>query len=516
MRSLRVLKNVASNYARFFVSGALGFVLTPFMVHRMGDGNYGIWVTVFSLTGYFGLFDQGIRPSLVRYVSRDHTKGDFEGLARTLSSALVLYTGVGVLALAATFVVSAQFGHWFNIAPESVEETRLVVLLAGASVALGFPFGVFGAALSGLQRYDLGNVIGVGVSIVRAIAFVVVLRLGWGLVGLAWASLAMNLVGHLLSWLTVWRLLPNVPFGARFVTRERLRLIGSYSGIAFLGALASNLTHQTDALVITAFLGAASVTPFALAGGLVDNVRSLVHSATWVLSPTASELETRGESSKLHAMMIAGSMYSVLMSWPVLFALVIFGENLLTTWVDAEHASAATLITILAVPTLLALPQSATSALLFGISRHKGVVALSLLNALLNLGLSILWVRPFGLTGVAMGTAVPLAVVSGVATLVYGCRALELPLGRYLWEGLVRPGLVSLVFVVPAIAIQLLFRPMGWLALGLTVGGCWIPYAYCAWRFGMGAAERDRWGRIAPKFLRQRGTPAADAREVTP
>ena len=42
------------------------------MVHLLGDGDYGLWVTVFSLTGYFGLFDQGIRPSLVRYVSRDH------------------------------------------------------------------------------------------------------------------------------------------------------------------------------------------------------------------------------------------------------------------------------------------------------------------------------------------------------------------------------------------------------------------------------------------------------------
>ncbi len=466
MRSLRVLKNVASNYLRFFVSGFLGFVLTPLMVHLMGDGHYGIWVTVFSLTGYFGLFDQGIRPSLVRYVSRDHANGDHEGLARTLSSALTLYTGVGIVTMIASFVVSAQFGHWFHLGPADLAEANVVVLLAGASVALGFPFGVFGAALSGLQRYDIANWIGIGVSIVRSVAFVVVLRMGGGLVGLAWVSLAMNMVGHVLSWVAVGRLLPDVAWGTRFVTRERLRLIASYGGIAFVGALANSLTHQSDALVITAFLGAASVTPFALAAGLVDNVRSLVYSATWVLSPSASELEARGEGQKLHEMMIAGSMYSVLMSWPILFALVIFGESLLTTWVDARHASAATLLTILAVPTLLALPQSATSALLFGISRHKGVVALSLLNALVNLGLSVWWARPFGLPGVALGTAIPLALISGLATLIYGCRALELPLGRYLWQGLARPGLASLAFVVPALAIQFWLRPTGWLALG--------------------------------------------------
>ena len=87
IRSVRVLKNVLTNYLRFFLAGAIGFLVTPVMVHLLGDGDYGLWVTVFSLTGYFGLFDQGIRPSLVRYVSRDHALGDREGLARTVSSA---------------------------------------------------------------------------------------------------------------------------------------------------------------------------------------------------------------------------------------------------------------------------------------------------------------------------------------------------------------------------------------------------------------------------------------------
>jgi len=388
------------------------------------------------------------------------------------------------------------------------------VLIAGATVALGFPFGVFGAALSGLQRYDVANAIGVAIAVARAIAFVIVLRLGGGVVGLAWASLAMSLTGHGLSWVFARRLLPQLSFGLRHVTREHLGLIGSYSGIAFLGALATSITFQTDSLVITAYIGAASVTLFALAAGLVENVRTLVHSATWVLSPTASELETRGETSKLHDMMILGSMYSVLLSWPPLFALVIFGRNLLTTWVDARHAEAAGLLTTLALPTLLSLPQSTTSSILFGISRHKGVVALSVLNSLINLALSILWVKPLGLKGVALGTAVPLALIGGLATLIYGCRELRLPIGRYLWGGMIRPGLASAVFLIPALAAQRAFHPVGWAPLGFVVAGSWLVFAGVAWRFGLTSAERGRWARLAPGMFKRRGLSRA-AGEVT-
>ena len=501
MRSIRVLRNVITNYARD-VSGALiSFVLTPLMVHMLGEGGYGLWVTVFSLTGYFGLVDQGLRPSLVRYVSRDRAAGDQDSLSRTLSSAFALYTVAGVLVLVATAWVAAQAGTWFKIDPAAIPAARTTVMVAGLSLAIGFPFAVFGATLSGLQRYDVANGIGITIGIARALAFVVVLRSGGGIVELAWASLVSNLAGHLWTVAAVRRLLPDARWSPRLVDREHMRRIGSYGGIAFVGALASRIAFQTDSLVIITFLSASLVTPFALAAGLVDNVRSLVYSATWVLSPTASEMETRGETQPLQAMLIAGSKYAVLLSWPVLFALMVFGENLLATWIGDKRGSAASLLVVLALPTLLALPQSAASSMLFGIGRHRGVVMLSILSAALNLGLSLLWVRPYGLNGVALGTAVPLALVSGLATMIYAARAMSLPFRRYLWEGLVAPGLVASVFLVPAFAIQALWRPSGWVPLGLAVAGSWIVFALVAWFFGITPADRERWVRVVPRAL---------------
>jgi O-antigen/teichoic acid export membrane protein len=379
-------------------------------------------------------------------------------------------------------------------------------MVSGVSLALGFPLGVFGATLSGLQRYDIANTIGIGVSLLRVVAFVIVLRLGGQLVELAWCSLALNLIGQGLSFYFVRRQLPAVSFSPRHVDRETLRRIGSYSGYAFVGALATTITFQTDALVITAFMGAAAVTPFALAASLVNQSRQLVHAATWVLSPTASEMDTRGEQQNLREMMVLGSKYGVLVSWPVLIALIIFGPNVLTTWVGERFAESASLLTILAVPTMFALPQSAASSVLFGISRHRGVVALSLLNAVVNLGLSVLWVRPFGLAGVAWGTAVPLFLVAGLGMMVFGARALQMPIGPYLWEGLLRPGLVSLAFIPPALLAQALWHPVGWVPLLGVCAGCWGVFALVAWRWGQNAGERARWKSAVPRLF---GLPAA-------
>jgi O-antigen/teichoic acid export membrane protein len=512
VRIIRVARNVVTNYLRFFSIGVIAFLLTPIMVRVLGDEGYGLWVTVFSLTGYFGLVDQGLRPSLVRYVSRDQARGDVEGLSRTLSSALLLYGCAGALVLLLTVVAALQFGHWFRIDPAQLPAAQATVLLAGLSLAIGFPFGVFGATLSGLQRYDIANGLGIVVAIVRALVFVVVLRMGGGIVALGWVALATNLLGHILTRMAVQRLLPDVRITLRHVSAPHLRLIGAYSGYAFIGALAASLTFKSSALVITAFMGAALVTPFAIAAGLVDNARTLVHSATWVLSPTASELETLGEKDKLHLMLIDGAKYSVLLCWPVLFALIVFGGNLLETWVPADwNPVAATVLTVLSIPTLVALPQSAASSVLFGVSRHRGVVVLAMISALATLLLSILWARSQGLVGVALGTAVPLLLVGGVATAVYAARALDMPLGRYLWEGMVRPGLVSMVFLGPALLIQAWWRPTGWGPLALAVGVPWLVFAALAWQVGLAPSERTRWKGVVPRLFGAgaKPTPAA-------
>lgn len=523
MRGLRVLRNVVSNYLRFVVFAVVGIVLTPVLVHGLGDRDYGLWTTVFSLTGYFGLLDQGIRPSLVRYVSRDHALGDDVGLSRTISSAMALYLGAGLLTMAIAVIVARFAPAHLPLDPDQRALAPALVLLVGGTIALGFPLGVFGAVLSGLQRYDLANLVGVAAGVLRAVAFVVVIRMGGGLLALGWTSLIVNVLGHIVTAIMARALLPRARISPTFVDRPHLRAIASYGGWAFVGALASNIAFQTDSIVITSILGAALVTPFAIASGLVENARSLVTAATVVLAPTASEMETLGERDKLHAMLVAGCKYSVLLSWPVLLGLVIFGPNLLTTWVGERYASASLLLTILVVPTFVALPQATAASVLYGISRHRGIVILSIVAAVANLALSILWARwpaPMealfgrtldpGLVGVAMGTAVPLFVVSGVATAWYACRALEMPLLRYLDLGMLRPGLASLAFAIPAMAAQRAWHPTGWWPLLGTCAACWLVFVAVAWRFALPDDERARWARLVSGAL-GRGRPATAA-----
>src|ERR1700724_1537058 len=104
----QIVKNVSSNWFSLGINVVVGLLLTPFILHRLGDTANGLWVIIFSVTGYYGLFDLGIRSSIVRYVSKFTATGDREKLTHFVNTALFSYTCIGLVSMGLTVWLSSS------------------------------------------------------------------------------------------------------------------------------------------------------------------------------------------------------------------------------------------------------------------------------------------------------------------------------------------------------------------------------------------------------------------------
>src|ERR1700745_238147 len=103
---IAILKNVGSSWFALSLNILVGIFLSPYILHHLGDEAAGIWVLIFSITGYYGLFDLGIRSSIIRFVSKTKATHDAAGASRVISPSLFSYSCVGALALLITIVAS--------------------------------------------------------------------------------------------------------------------------------------------------------------------------------------------------------------------------------------------------------------------------------------------------------------------------------------------------------------------------------------------------------------------------
>src|SRR5580704_12259656 len=129
----QIIKNVGSTWFSLGCDVLVGLLLSPIILHWLGDTAFGIWVLIFSITGYYGLFDMGIRSSVVRYVSKFTATGESEKLNRLVNTSLWSYTLIGATVLLITVVGSSYVDSIFKIPREFLTTARWLFLMVGTS-----------------------------------------------------------------------------------------------------------------------------------------------------------------------------------------------------------------------------------------------------------------------------------------------------------------------------------------------------------------------------------------------
>jgi len=497
----QVLKNVSSSWFSLGVNVVTGFILSPFIVHHLGDEAFGLWILIFSVTGYYGLFDLGIRSSIVRYVAKYSATGESEQLNRLVNTAMFSYSAIGAVAMSITLVAAYFVSSIFKIKPEFVTTARWLLLMVGASVSLGFPLGVFSGMLEGLQRFYVLNFTNITSTILRTVLIIVALQHGGGLISVALITVALPIVNQLVNATVAFRQV-RVHISPKYVNRDTLKLIAGYSGTTFLIIVASRLRFKTDAMVIGTFVGAAAVTYFTIGSRLVDYCTEAVHSMAQIFVPMSSQSDALGDMHRLRTIFVAGNRMCALVTLPLTAILVILGKSVIEAWMGAKYVSTSyPVLLVLIVPSTLMLVQVASSRVLFGMGKHKTLAKVTLVEGVANLVLSIILVRKYGIIGDAVGTAIPLTCTMLLFLPHHLCRILGLRLLSYLRHAFLLPIALNIPLVIVLLALQRWFVPHHLLqlslqlAIGLAVyslGVGWAVWKKKVWHVkGLSYDERD-------------------------
>jgi O-antigen/teichoic acid export membrane protein len=403
---------VVSNWLATGATLAAGFFLAPFVVHRLGNVAYGVWVLAISTVNYLTLLDLGMRSSVLRFVSKGHTQQDHEGASEIISAALWVRLQISALVLVLSGGLAAIFPHVFKVPPSLALDAREAILIIGVTTAVTMSLGVLGGVLSALNRYDLQSYATLTQLAIRVIGVVGVLLAGHGIVAIAICELISAVVGNILLAAIARKIYPELRIRLKKPKMDVLRQIWSYSVYAFLITVAIQLVYQTDNLVVGAFVSASAVTFYSIGNSLCRYADQIVGSMTMTFVPAASTYEASGDTSSLRSLYYNGTRATMAISLPILATLLIRGHSFIGLWMGPQYATTSgNVLMILATALLFSMPNGPAGAIAYGVEKHKVIAKWAIGEAIANLLLSMALAHWFGILGVAIGTLVPSLVV---------------------------------------------------------------------------------------------------------
>ena len=258
----RASLNVAAFGLDFGVKTAVGLVITPLLVGRLGTVLFGTWEMLDRLAGYVA--SVGGRPSeaLRLLVANRQTIADPAAQRRVVGGALVVWLICLPLAAAAAAVVAWYAPAITGAGPGLRTTIRIAAALVLAGGVLGGLLSIPDAALHGMNLGYKRMELQAGLSVVGGVLTGAAAYGGLGLAGVSTAQLVVAAVTGLCYWgiartYVTW-------FGAARPTRADLRALFAMSGWLSLGDVIAKLLLASDLVILGFMLSPSVVTTYVL------------------------------------------------------------------------------------------------------------------------------------------------------------------------------------------------------------------------------------------------------------
>jgi O-antigen/teichoic acid export membrane protein len=427
-RTNRFLSGIGFGYAGQVLATVVGLWLTPFLLFRIGQHNYGLWLVGTQLMFYLGLLDLGIVALLPRETAFA------TGRAGRIEEALELPVIVGQTARLILWqmpLVAAGAVIIWSLMPAEWESLRNPIGVVLAAFVLTFPLRIFNAVLHGLQDLAFLGRMGIITYLISTGCIVALILAGGGLYALAVGWTVLQLVGALSGWYRLRthfptvlpRSLPKMPWQT---ARKRL---GQGFWIS-LNQIAQVLLNGTDILIIGKLFGPAAVVPFVITGKLIGVLSNQPQMLMAAAGPALSQMRMGEPRERLSEVCIALSQAMLMLSGAVVCTVLVVNQGFVGRWVGAGQYGGFWLTALILVSMLLRHWNLTVGYALLCFGYERRLCLTALVDGALSTSAVFLFVRLFGLIGAPLGLIVGACLVSLPGNVSALARESEMSLRR--------------------------------------------------------------------------------------
>lgn len=495
-----IAKNTLVNLTGEVIPILVGFLATPYVIHRLGVERFGILSIAWVLSTFFMVFDLGLGRATTKYVAQALGEGRPERIPSivwtSLGCLLVLGAAAGVmLAIIDRFF----FDSVFKLPASLGGEARASVYVVSAAIPFLLSSSALTGALQGGQRFDLYNAVRIPSGMSYPLLAAAGVFFGLTLPQIVILQ-ALAAVGSLVALLVLcFKAFPSMRHRLLTTPRELRALVtlGGWFTVVFLVSIA--LVHL-DKLVISSVASVAALTFYMPPFSVVNRLWVLPNSLYTTMFPVFG---SAGASRKeeLGRLLFGSLKHLILVSGPVFTLLIFFARDFLRLWLGNEFAEKSTLVLqVLAVGFFLNTIAWIPSTLLQGLGRVDLVAKIFLLELPGYFGLVWWLVEKQGITGAALAWAIR----GGAEAALF--MAVSRKFVRYGFSGVIRSGLLRALIVIGALVLATVSMPSSFRDLSLihavVTAGLVALFGLVAYRFAMDESERRV---IKAPFLRVTG-----------
>jgi len=474
----QLFKSSTFRFVESSIEILISIILTPFLIHHLGDSHYGLWILILSTLGWFKFAEFGFPDAIQRSIILAIESSDTQKVNILYSVSIVLFGVLGLIA-ASLVLTLALFPEVLGIQQKDLHTASIILSVLALKIFWDFIMNCFHGFFMAYLRMDIDANLSSLNSIIRSL-LIFYLILDLNIYGAVLATMIADIMTYSLKVHYAKKLDPNFHFKMKLVKLSEIKELFSFSKHIIISSITLNINGRIDPIIITHLFGLKFVALYSVTSRLVTHVEGLVTAVVGVFLPLFTKLVARKvEINTAFNQIIYLNFFIVILFYT---PLAILAENFITLWIGANYSTAAELAFILGFAFMCRTISRPIKDVLLAQAQHKLISLINLAGITLNITLSIFLGLLWGLKGIAIATVVSFFLSDVILYLLmykhYNKIQITPLFLKFIFMSVIYTVLVSIGKFILS-----LMQPLSWGEIILAGGTCEVTIILFTWVF---------------------------------
>jgi hypothetical protein len=502
-------KGALLSYLSIFLTNGIGLLLTPYIIHKLGDSEYGLYTLIGSLIAYIGVLDFGLNNTIIRFVAKYRAQNDKTGEENFLATSLLIYAAISALIVVAGIALYFNLDTLFpKLTPAEMSKAKLMFAILIFNLAFELPGGTFAAICSAYEQFVFPRALKISEYVLRSVMVVALLWKGGDALSIVVLDTILNLLVIVISAYYVFRKL-RVKIKLHVFEFPLVKTIFSYSVWIFVYAIVGQFQWRFGQVVLGMLSGTTAVAIYGVGIMLGTYYGAFSAAISSVFLPRATKMTVHDASpAELTSMMIKIGRFSLLILLLILGGFFLFGQQFVFLWVGKTYSDSWIIAFTIMVSYTVPLVQTFANSILEATNRFYFKSLTYIFFVVLGTGFGAYLVPAYGSLGLLFGSTLGW-IISQVVMNIYFERVLKLELGRFFKE--VSTGIVPAFLFLLFLGYWLNFLPgANWFNLVLKIVLFVMLFAAIMYKFGLNGFERQTVLEFLPFYKKKKSITPVD------
>ncbi|MDN4526718.1 lipopolysaccharide biosynthesis protein [Fictibacillus fluitans] len=480
------------SYLLLVLNSAISIVYTPIMLKLVGQSDYGLFSLASSAIGYVSILNFGLGNAVIRYTAKYKAIGDQEKCNQLYGMFSVMYGVLGFLALIAGIIVTFFSETIFSnsLTGEEVIKLKVLIGIMALNLAVGIGFGVFSVIVLAHEKFIYQKTLNIISSMITPLLTWPLLEMGYGVITISVVNTVISLITILLNIHYCFKVLKIKIVFKKFES-SLLKEILVFSSYIFLNLVIGQLYWSTDQVILGIYSGTVAVSIYSLAASFTGYFSGFSSAISNVFLSKVSRMVAQNLPDKeISDLFIRiGRVQYIVISF-ALSGFIVFGKEFIVLWVGKNYSESFIIALLILIPMIVSLIQGMGGIVLQAKNMQKFKSVVNVLIAIVNVVISIIFVRYWGAIGCALGTALAYTIGNIIIINIYYWRKVGINIPLF-WKNILKMSFPMLLSVIYSMTINLNFSANDWLFFIFKTLIFSISYILIMWFAGMNNYEKS-------------------------